>query len=42
VGEGATFHPSPVARYCETSPPTVLTSPVEDDGDLLALPERFL
>ena len=42
VAEAATLHPSPVGRRREISPPTVLTSPVEEDRYLLALPERVL
>jgi hypothetical protein len=32
VGEAAPLRPSPVCLDCQTSPPPVLTSPVEDDG----------
>jgi hypothetical protein len=42
VGEAAPLHPSPVARYGETSPPPVLTPPVEEDGDFLTVSEGLL
>jgi hypothetical protein len=42
LGKAATLHPSSVGRDCDTVPPTILTPPVEDDGDLRAVSERLL
>jgi hypothetical protein len=39
IGEAAPLHPSPIVRDSDHSTPLVLPSPVEDDGDLLALPK---